>query len=350
MSPKAKGVKVILLLKEQRNFEDMHKRIFVIIALSVIANITIAQTSVFSSMIQKSVESYIHDHDSILGALDRPHSSRSFVLPELIGADKINFSASSAYSGSPIVWTTRRSAVKSLLRKNRSDNYNLFYRVALNIEDGEVVVYVTTGYKLKMGEHMIGRYSYGLKDGAFCLHSIKYIGVDLAGTTIVARDTPNTDKIIENRTTNEIFDLFLDEFGSSFSDTIDVICSTTIDSQEYPDDADNHFVFVPYGSSFPKRRIMDVADRHFIFVPYHALTKRTNEEQMTALSIDYTFNNTGDIMFFFRLIDIPKQKGRYHKMQQTASSCFVVVLSPDSDGLYQISSYHRINGRARIPQ
>lgn len=317
MSARVVGVRVSSLSLEHRNFNMMLKKTYLILLVSLLANCSIAQTSDIANIIERSVASYIQYRDSfyinLFVPVDETHL-KIFVLPELIGANKMHFNPHPTNAERPIVWVTKRLPVKALIRKKRSRDYKGYFRTALNIERGKIAVYITRGYRYKIGETLMGRFTYGIKDGRLCLHTVKYYWND----TYLVYDNPDARDVIEEQTINKMYGMCLDEFRSFFNDTVDIIESTTICEGDR----------------------VEVPGYHFNYLwSYLRLQK-------TGLSVDYTFNSKGDIICFFRLIEPARHKGLYYIMQQKSSSCFIVVLTPDSSGMYQISSWHRISGNA----
>lgn len=288
-----------------------------------------AQITSLNDVVTDAVESYIHyrdnfdnDNEMRWGRLpiDREKYHVRYVLPELIGVQSLRFPTNSADGNYRLVWATNQSKAKRLLSKRRATDYNWYYMVALNIEDGELVVYVMTGCQGKVGETLQGRFSYGIKDGVFLLHTADYLWQDVVRVYI----NPDVGKMIDSQTTEEMFTVFFEDAHTleTFSDTIDVLQSIT-----------------KWGNKcLPKK--------NGIYYTYQSLLgeKTISIRTKPYLSIDYTFNQQGEILVFFRTIYCHKQKGKYKSLQQQCSSALVFTLSQDANGLYQMMSYKRIDG------
>ena len=305
----------------------MRVRIFYFILLICLCGeVSVAQTVHLQEVMKNSVELYSHYKDSLDNDIElrwgRPPLDRSFhcryVLPELIGLKDIQFTPNSKQDNYSFVWIKSPLKAKRLLSKERSKNYQGYYQTSLNIENGEVVVYVMTGLQGKTGEALQGRFSYGIKDGNFELHTIEYQWTD----TKTTYHNPNTEKVVSKKTYEDMFAIFFDDSitTKTFSDTIDVLRSVTQWKDVY----------------FP-----EVNGVHYTYRSF--LGKKTfSDRSKPFLAVNYSFNQHGDILVYFRTIFCQEQKGRYKNMQQHCSSAFVFTLSQDADGVFQISSYRRI--------
>lgn len=286
-----------------------------------------AQTSNLQGIIRESVESYIKYRDSVdieidkrlgLQTTDRNNWKR-YVLPELIGADNLFFSCNFESDGVPLVWVTKKRDVKRLLKKKRSDDYSWYYRVSINIEDDEFVVYVMTGFQRKVGETLQGRFSYGLKDGSLSLHTVDYQWTDIKQTY----NNPNIGKVMASHILEDMISLWKEDSitRKTFSDTVDVLQSITNWRDSYlPEMSATSFTYLTFLST-------------------RILSTRVNP----FLSIDCTFNQQGELLVYFRTIYCQKQKGKYKQLQQHCSWALVFTLSPDINGKYKITSYKRID-------
>ncbi len=307
------------------------KKQLLFLALLMCLNIEypIAQNTSLNDVITDAVESYICFRDKFDNDIEakwgRPPINNEkysvrYVLPELIGAQKLRFPANSKDGKLRLVWATSQSKAKRLICKRRNSYYKWYYMVSLSIEDGELVVYVMTGYHGKVGETLQGRFSYGIKDGIFLLHTTDYIWLD------VERTYHNSDvgKIIDPQTEGEMFSVFFEDAHTieTFSDTIDVLQSIT------------------------KWRKCCMPEKRGVFYTYQSLLSDTMFSTWTKpfLSIDYTFNQQGDVLVYFRTIYCQKQKGKYRSLQQHCASALVFTLSQDVNGKYQIMSYKRVDG------
>lgn len=310
----------------------MHVRIFCFIILIVLGGTSsVAQGKSLQDVMKESVELYAHYRDSIDNDLElkwgRPPLDRTFrrryVLPELIGVKNIQFTPSSKTDNYSLVWAKSSLRTKGLLLKGRSKNYQGYYQTSFNIENGEIVVYVMTGLQGKTGETLHGRFSYGLKDGDFELHTIEYQWTD----TQVTYNNPNVEKVVSQQTYEEMFTVF---FGDSitiktFSDTVDVLRSVT----QWKD------------VNFPE--VNDVHYTYRSFVAEHMFLNR----RKPFLAVNYTFNQQGDILVYFRTIFCQRQKGRYKNIQQHCSTAMVFTLSQDANGNYRIKHYKRTTWNRR---
>ena len=270
-------------------------------------------------LMKQSVELYIKHRDSIEN--DMPYCQNMlpqkdenarlvYVVPELIGADRMEFVQSPACDDIALVWVKSRHDVKKLLRKRRSSKFRFYYRCALNIENGEVVIYVMTGFQRKIGETLRGRFSYGRNGNGFCLHTIEYqyVGTD---TMVSCSDVK---PVVSRQSYERMFAIF--EGENVFGDTIDVVQNACVWKQPV----------------FPKNE--NKYYRYHLMPPGKALFESTRP----FLSVDYTINQSSDILVHFRTIYFSKQRGRYKKMQQHCSSDRIFTLSQDADGVYQITS------------
>lgn len=290
---------------------------------------TIAQITSLNDVVADAVESYIHyrdkfDYDLAIEMgwplIDVEKYSVRYVLPEFIGARELQFPTNSTDRKYKLVWATSKYTAKRLLSKKRTSNYDWYYMVALNIEEGELVVYVMTGYHGKVGETLQGRFSYGIKDGAFLLHTTDYLSQEAKRTYL----NPDVGKIIEPQTTDEMFSVFYEDNYTlkTFSDTIDVLHSIT-----------------KWGNKcLPEKK-------GFYYSYQSLLSKKTlSTRTKPFLSIDYTFNQRGEILVYFRTIYCQKQNGKYKSLQQHCTSALVFTLSQNVNGTYQIMSYKRVDG------
>ena len=307
----------------------MKKAFLGVLLMCMIWGNTIAQITSLNDVVTDAVESYIHYRDKLdydlaiemkWTPIDVEKCRVRYVLPELIGARGLQFPTNSTDGKHRLVWATSKYTAKRLLSKRRSSDYDRYYMVALNIEDGELAVYVMTGYHGKVGETLKGRFSYGIKDGAFLLHTTDYLWQDVERTYL------NTDvgEIIEPQTTDEMFSIFLEynHTVETFSDTIDILQNIT-----------------KWGNKcLPKKK-------GFYYICHSTLSgKKLPTKAKPFLSIDYTFNQQGEILVYFRTIYCHKQKGKYKSLQQYCSSALVFTLSKNINGGYQIMSYKQIDG------
>lgn len=291
----------------------------------------IAQKRYLQDVLKESVELYSHYRDSLDNDIElkwgRPPLDRTFhqryVLPELIGANSIQFPLNSKNDDFFLIWITSPLKVKELLLKGRSKNYQGYYITAFNIENGEIVVYIMTGFRGKTGETLQGRFSYGIKDSCFLLHTIEYQWKDIKTTYL----NPTTEKVVSQQTYEDMFAIFLEDSitNETFSDTIDVLRSVT----QWKD------VYFPEANGV-----------HYTY--RSVLNKKTfSSRNKPFLAVNYAFNQQGDILVYFRTIFCQRQKGRYKSIQQHCSSAIVFTLSQDANGIYQIKNFRRIMGLRR---
>lgn len=307
----------------------MEKAFLGVLLMCMIWGNTIAQITSLNDVVTDAVESYIHyrdkfDYDLAIemgwSPIDIEKHRVRYVLPEFIGASELKFPTNLKDGKLVLDWATSPSKAKRLLSKRRSSDYDRYYMVALNIEDGELAVYVMTGYHGKVGETLKGRFSYGTKDGAFLLHTTDYLWQDVKRTYL---DT-DVGEIIEQQTTDEMFSIFLEDNHAveTFSDTIDVLQNIT---------------------KWGNRCLPEKKGFYYI---YHSLLSEKNLSKRSKpfLSIDYTFNQRGEILVYFRTIYCHKQKGKYKGLQQHCGSALVFTLSQNVNGVFQIMSYKQIGG------
>lgn len=307
----------------------MHARIICfVILIGFGGTSSVTQAKNMQDVMKESVELYANYRDSIDNDLNLkwglPQLNRAFhrryVLPELIGVKNIHFTPNSKTDNFSLVWIKSPLRVKVLLLKGRSEKYPGYYQASLNIEDGEVVVYVMTGLRGKTGETLQGRFSYGIKDGDFELHTIEYQWTD----TKTTYHNPNVKKLMSQQTYEEMFTFFFNDSITikTFSDTVNVLRSVT----QWKD------------INFPK--VNGVHYTYQSFIGERAFSNRSKP----FLAVNYTFNQQGDILVYFRTIFCQRQKGRYKNIQQHCSSAIVFTLSKDANGIYQIHHYKRIRG------
>lgn len=306
----------------------MRKISFITIIFCSLTKLVSAQPYNIPGIIRESVAAYIKYRDSVdieidkrlgLQPIDRTLWDR-YVLPEIIGVDNIMFPRNSEYDDASLIWVTKKRDVKCLLKKKRSSDYCWYYRVSLNFEDNEIVVYVMTGFQRKVGETLQGRYSYGIKDCGLSLHTIEYQWTDVKQTY----NNPAVGKAIASHTLEDMLAIWKEDSITQkyFFDTIDILQSITIWRDSYlPEKLGIHYSFLTS-------------------LRTGILSTRTKP----LLSIDYTFNQQGDILVYFRTIFWQNQKGENKHLQQHCSSALVFTLSPDVNGEYRVVSYKRVNG------
>lgn len=325
MCPKMGNVRVILHLKAPLLFRNMKRvRLTILSVLCLFPIVSMAQTTNLSDALIESVVLYIHHEDSISDDMASRNGEQiivrrplhRYVIPELIGVKDLSFSHCSKNDDVTLVWLKKKSCVKRIMTKSLSENYHGYYRVTINIEDGEFVVYVMKSFKRKVGETLQGRFSYGIKNGLLTIHTIEFQG---AHSDSVVLCNPNVDKVVYQESYNKMFAIY---FGDSlnltvFSDTIDILHSINI------------------WKAYNLPTVNDIYYTYESFLSQKTFSYRTKP----FLSVDYTFNKEGDILAHFRTIYCQKQHGKYKKMQQICSSDFVFTLSQDSNGMYSLMTY-----------
>lgn len=320
---------ILLSVEPQNSSNSMRVRIFCFVLLiGLWGTSSVAQTKRLQDAMKESVELYAHYRDSIDNDFEmswgRPPLVRAFrrryVLPELIGVKNIQFAPNTKTDNISLVWIKSPLRVKKLLSKWRSKKYQGYYLTSLNIENGEIVIYVMTGCQGKTGETLQGRFSYGIKDGELELHTIEYQWTE----TQTTYHNPNVEKIVSLQAYEEMFTIFFNDSTTieTFSDTIDILRSVTQwKDVHFPEKNDVHYTYRSF-----------VSEKEF------------SNRRKPFLAVNYSFNQQGDILVYFRTIFCRRQKGKYKNLQQHCSSAIVFTLSQDAKGIYQINHFKRTLG------